>query len=69
MAVEQANRNTDTGGNAKASVFARHETFHPRFGWLKKGSTNFVSTAIAKPPVFLSLHLERASDQAMARVA
>jgi len=21
----------------KISVFARHETFHPRFGWLKKG--------------------------------
>ena len=20
-----------------AQVFARHETFHPRFGWLKKG--------------------------------
>lgn len=37
MAVEQANRNTDTSGNSKATVFARHETFHPRFGWLKKG--------------------------------
>ena len=37
MAVEQANRNTETSGHSKAIVFARHETFHPRFGWLKKG--------------------------------
>jgi hypothetical protein len=22
---------------SSTSVFARHETFHPRFGWLKKG--------------------------------
>ncbi len=37
MAVEQTNHNADTSGNSKAIVFARHETFHPRFGWLKKG--------------------------------
>lgn len=39
MAIEQAQRNTDisTSGNSQAIVFARHETFHPRFGWLKKG--------------------------------
>ncbi|MDW8413812.1 MAG: DUF4007 family protein [Acidobacteriota bacterium] len=24
-------------GGATSPVFARHETFHPRFGWLKKG--------------------------------
>jgi hypothetical protein len=22
---------------SKPAAFARHETFHPRFGWLKKG--------------------------------
>ncbi|MFQ3616010.1 MAG: DUF4007 family protein [Cyanobacteriota bacterium] len=31
-----------------ATAFARHETFHPRFGWLKKG----VNWAIADPSVF-----------------
>jgi hypothetical protein len=30
-------------------AFARHETFHPRFGWLKKG----FDRAIADPEVFL----------------
>jgi len=30
-------------------VFARHETFHPRFGWLKKG----FDKAIERPDVFL----------------
>jgi len=37
MAIAQANRNTYSSSNSKAIVFARHETFHPRFGWLKKG--------------------------------
>lgn len=32
-----------------ATVFARHETFHPRYGWLKKG----VDAAMADPEVFL----------------
>lgn len=27
----------DFQGTGANSVFARHETFHPRFGWLKKG--------------------------------
>ncbi len=27
----------DTFPHPKGAVFARHETFHPRFGWLKKG--------------------------------
>lgn len=31
-------------------VFARHETFHPRFGWLKKG----FDKAIENPDLFLS---------------
>lgn len=30
-------------------VFARHETFHPRFGWLKKG----FDRALANPHIFL----------------
>jgi len=30
-------------------VFARHETFHPRFGWLKKG----FDAAIENPEIFL----------------
>lgn len=32
------------------AVFARHETFHPRFGWLKKG----FDRAAADPKVFLA---------------
>ncbi|QQE67718.1 hypothetical protein GFS31_44310 (plasmid) [Leptolyngbya sp. BL0902] len=31
------------------AVFARHETFHPRFGWLKKG----YDLALADPGIFL----------------
>jgi len=31
-------------------IFARHETFHPRFGWLKKG----FDKAIAHPDIFSS---------------
>ncbi|MCT7964099.1 DUF4007 family protein [Laspinema sp. D1] len=31
-------------------VFARHETFHPRFGWLKKG----FDKAKEDPGVFLA---------------
>ena len=34
----------------KLSVFARHETFHPRFGWLKKG----FDKALEDPQIFLS---------------
>lgn len=37
MTVEQVSRNADTNDASKVIVFARHETFHPRFGWLKKG--------------------------------
>jgi hypothetical protein len=37
MAVEQITRSTSTNGASQPIVFARHETFHPRFGWLKKG--------------------------------
>src|SRR5262245_58497200 len=32
------------------SVFARHETFHPRYGWLKKG----FDAAIADSEVFVN---------------
>jgi hypothetical protein len=32
----------------KVSVFARHETFHPRFGWLKKG----FDRAVQDPEIF-----------------
>jgi hypothetical protein len=32
-----------------AAVFARHETFHPRFGWIKKG----YDLAIDDPGIFL----------------
>lgn len=32
-----------------SGVFARHETFHPRFGWLKKG----YDLALADPGIFL----------------
>lgn len=33
-----------------SKAFARHETFHPRYGWLKKG----FDAALADPEVFLS---------------
>jgi Protein of unknown function (DUF4007) len=34
----------------KMNVFARHETFHPRFGWIKKG----FDRAVQDPSIFLS---------------
>ncbi|MBF1999250.1 MAG: DUF4007 family protein [Synechococcales cyanobacterium M58_A2018_015] len=37
MTIEPALRHPDTRSPTKGMVFARHETFHPRFGWLKKG--------------------------------
>jgi len=45
---------TESASSRKKSellpIFARHETFHPRFGWLKKG----FDKAIENPNVFLS---------------
>lgn len=35
--VGQINLNLGKIDTQQPSVFARHETFHPRFGWLKKG--------------------------------
>lgn len=49
MAVEQVDRSTSTNDMSKTFVFARHETFHPRFGWLKKG----FDRASANPEIFL----------------
>ena len=43
-------RNVTVKEKPKAmAVFARHETFHPRFGWLKKG----YDLAVADPNIFL----------------
>jgi hypothetical protein len=47
--VGQINHSQEKLGTQKASVFARHETFHPRFGWLKKG----FDRASIDPAVFL----------------
>ncbi|MCD8486166.1 MAG: DUF4007 family protein [Desertifilum sp.] len=35
--VEAITQDIDKKDTASGSIFARHETFHPRFGWLKKG--------------------------------
>lgn len=35
--------------NSVKYVFARHETFHPRFGWIKKG----FDAVVANPRIFL----------------
>jgi hypothetical protein len=35
--VQQLDRPLNNAATAPPLVFARHETFHPRFGWLKKG--------------------------------
>lgn len=48
--VEQISRSKkDASSTSKGNVFARHETFHPRFGWLKKG----FDRASRDPDVFL----------------
>jgi hypothetical protein len=36
-------------GVSKLNIFARHETFHPRFGWLRKG----FERAAKNPEIFL----------------
>ena len=35
--AKQATLDIEEVKSPKVTVFARHETFHPRFGWLKKG--------------------------------
>jgi hypothetical protein len=47
--AKQATCDTDEVKAPKMTVFARHETFHPRFGWLKKG----FDRAVKNPEVFL----------------
>jgi hypothetical protein len=47
--VEQITQDVDTNDTPTGGVFARHETFHPRFGWLKKG----FDRASGDPEVFL----------------
>lgn len=37
MAINHINQAAQTEARGARPVFARHETFHPRFGWLKKG--------------------------------
>ncbi len=49
MVVEPISRSVSVDGVLKSVVFARHETFHPRFGWLKKG----FDRAAADAEVFL----------------
>lgn len=40
----------DKSNQNVSPIFARHETFHPRFGWLKKG----FDKAVENPDIFLS---------------
>lgn len=47
--ARQATLDISEKKSTKATVFARHETFHPRFGWLKKG----FDRAARDPEVFL----------------
>lgn len=47
--VEQALQESSRANAQSPAMFARHETFHPRFGWLKKG----FDRASADPEVFL----------------
>ncbi len=36
----EENKKIDTNTETVIPIFARHETFHPRYGWLKKGFDN-----------------------------
>ncbi|RZM78643.1 DUF4007 family protein [Leptolyngbya iicbica] len=47
--AKPATLNIDEVKAPKVTVFARHETFHPRFGWLKKG----FDRAAENPKIFL----------------
>ncbi|WP_204137857.1 DUF4007 family protein [Halomicronema sp. CCY15110] len=47
--ARQTTLDIDEVTTSKLTVFARHETFHPRFGWLKKG----FDRAAENPKVFL----------------
>jgi hypothetical protein len=47
--IRQIDLKLDNLPSVKADIFARHETFHPRFGWLKKG----FDRASSDPGIFL----------------
>lgn len=47
--VKQIDLNLGDVETKKMNVFARHETFHPRFGWIKKG----FDRSIEDPGIFL----------------
>jgi len=47
--VSQVVSRSEKAVTRKSGIFARHETFHPRFGWLKKG----FDQAAEDPGVFL----------------
>ncbi|MBD2069795.1 DUF4007 family protein [Leptolyngbya sp. FACHB-671] len=47
--VKQISLNLGKVDTKKISVFARHETFHPRFGWIKKG----FDRTVEDPGIFL----------------
>jgi hypothetical protein len=49
MSVERLSHTASGSSVSSPTVFARHETFHPRFGWLKKG----FDRASREPGVFL----------------
>jgi Protein of unknown function (DUF4007) len=47
--AKQISLNLDEVNGKRMSIFARHETFHPRFGWIKKG----FDRAAEDPGIFL----------------
>jgi Protein of unknown function (DUF4007) len=47
--AKQVSLNLDEVNGKRMSIFARHETFHPRFGWIKKG----FDRAAEDPDIFL----------------
>lgn len=48
MAIHHINQVAQTESRGFRPVFARHETFHPRFGWLKKG----FDAVVKNPEIF-----------------
>jgi hypothetical protein len=63
--IRQSSHNTVPQTADIAPVFARHETFHPRFGWLKKG----FDAVNQNPAIFLAedAHIQLGVGKNMAK--
>jgi len=63
--ISQPTLENTTQNTVLSPIFARHETFHPRFGWLKKG----FDAVCGDPDIFLAedAHIQLGVGKNMAK--